>query len=522
MSYIDLIYIGSAFLIGIFISLIINFVKKSSADKKILSSNELAKKIIDDAKQETENLKKAAILEAKEEWYKVQKEYEEEINTRKREIYTLEKEYNERVTKLDNRLENLDKKENKLQEFENEIKTKETEIASKKEELDQLIEQQNTKLSEIARLSRDEAIQILKNNLKNKARNEAAIEIRRIAENTKAEADQLVAGILSTAIQRVAVDYVSESTVSVVSLPDDEMKGRIIGREGRNIRAFEQASGIDLIIDDTPEAVVLSGFDPVRREVARLSLEKLIQDGRIHPGRIEQVIEKIATEMEGNLVKIGEKACMETNIHNISPNIVKLIGRLKYRTSYGQNILRHSIEAAWICGILATELNLDQELARRCGFLHDLGKAIDHEYDGSHANLGANVARKNGESKIVINAIEAHHEEVEYQSVYAVLTQVADAVSGARPGARREMLETYMKRLSKMEEIANSIEGVNKSFAIQAGRELRIIVDPVSIDDQHTAFIASDIAEKIEEEMQYPGQIKVMVIRETRQTAIAK
>ncbi|MCK5051314.1 MAG: DUF3552 domain-containing protein, partial [Candidatus Cloacimonetes bacterium] len=319
MHYIDLIYIGIAFLIGFFISLIINFVRKSSADKRILSSNEFAKKIIDDAKHETENLKKTAILEAKEEWYKVQKEYEDEISTRKREIYTLEKEYNERVTKLDNRLENLDKKEEKLQEFEKENKVKEIEIASKKEELDELIEQQNTKLSEIARLSRDEAIQILKNNLKNKARNEAAIEIRRIAENTKAEADQLVAGILSTAIQRVAVDYVSESTVSVVSLPDDEMKGRIIGREGRNIRAFEQASGIDLIIDDTPEAVVLSGFDPVRREIARLSLEKLIQDGRIHPGRIEQVIEKIAKEMDSNLVKIGEKACMETNIHNISP-----------------------------------------------------------------------------------------------------------------------------------------------------------------------------------------------------------
>jgi ribonuclease Y len=388
--------------------------------------------------------------------------------------------------------------------------------------LDKLVEQQNIKLSEIAKLSREEAIQILKNNLKNKARNEAVKEIRQIAEQTKAEANKLVAGILSTAVQRMAVDYVSESTVSVVSLPDDEMKGRIIGREGRNIRAFEKASGIDLIIDDTPEAVVLSGFDPVRREIARLSLEKLITDGRIHPGRIEQVIEKTSKEMDENLVEIGEKACMETNVHNISPNLVKLIGRLKYRTSYGQNILQHSIESAWVCGILATELGLDQELARRCGFLHDLGKAIDHEYDGSHANLGANVARKNGESKIVVNAIEAHHEEVEYQSVYAVLTQVSDAISGARPGARREMLETYMKRLSKMEEIANSIEGVNKSYAIQAGRELRIIVDPVSIDDEKTAYIASDIAEKIEQEMQYPGQIKVMVIRETRHTAVAK
>jgi len=516
------IYIIAGFILGGIFALIISYVKKTTADKNILKSTELAKKIIDDAKGEVINLKKAATLEAKEEWYKIQKGYEDEINGRKREIHTLEKEYNERVSKLDARLENLDRKENNLQDFEKRVKLQEVEIKQKKIELEELIEQQNQKLSEIARLSREEAVQILKNNLKNKARNEAAKDIRMIAEQTKAEANKLSASILSTAIQRMAVDYVSESTVSVVSLPDDEMKGRIIGREGRNIRAFEKASGIDLIIDDTPEAVVLSGFDPVRREVARLALEKLISDGRIHPGRIEQVIEKTAKEMDETLVKIGEKACMETNIHNLSSNIVKLIGRLKYRTSYGQNILQHSIEAAWICGILAAELGLDQELARRAGFLHDLGKAIDHEYDGSHASLGANVARKNGENKVVVNAIAAHHEEVEYQSVYAVLTQVADAISGARPGARREMLETYMKRLNKMEEIANSIEGVNKSFAIQAGRELRIIVDPVSIDDKKTAFIASDIADKIEAEMQYPGQIKVMVIRETRQTAVAK
>ncbi|RLC51804.1 MAG: ribonuclease Y, partial [Candidatus Cloacimonadota bacterium] len=477
---------------------------------------------IADAKQEAETLKKTTILEAKEKWFSIQKKYEEEINNRKKEIHSLEREYNERVSRLDKRLAVLEKKENYLHEIENKLKSKENQLQLKEKELDELIEKQNSKLSEIARLSRDEAIQILMNNLKNKARNEAAKKVRMIAEQTKAEANRIAAGIISTAIQRIAVDYVSESTVSVVSLPDDEMKGRIIGREGRNIRAFEKATGIDLIIDDTPEAVVLSGFDPVRREIARLALEKLILDGRIHPGRIEQVVEKTAKEMDENIMKIGEEACMETNIHNISPNIVKLIGRLKYRTSYGQNILQHSIETAWICGILAAELGLDQELARRCGFLHDIGKAIDHEYDGSHAKLGANIARKNGESKIVVNAIEAHHEEVEYKSIYAILTQVADAISGARPGARREMLETYMKRLEKMENIANSVAGVNKSFAIQAGRELRIIVDPISVDDKTTAYIASDIAEKIEKEMQYPGQIKVTVIRETRQSAIAK
>ncbi|MCK4312190.1 MAG: ribonuclease Y [Candidatus Cloacimonetes bacterium] len=516
------IYILAGFAIGIIFALVISYVRKAAADKNILKSNELAKKIIEDSQHEAESLKKTVVLEAKEEWYKTQKVYEEEINKRKKEIYTLEKEYNERVSSLDKRLENLDKKESDFQEFEKKVKTQEVEIQNKKIELDKLIELQNSKLSEIAKLSREEAIQILKNNLKNKARNKAAKEIRQIAEQSKTEANILAAGILSTAIQRMTVDYVSESTVSVVSLPDDEMKGRIIGREGRNIRAFEKASGIDLIIDDTPEAVVLSGFDPVRREIARLSLEKLIADGRIHPGRIEQIVEKTTKEMEGNLIKIGEKACMDTNIHNISSNFIKLIGRLKYRTSYGQNILQHSVETAYVCGILAAELGLDQELARRAGFLHDIGKAVDHEYDGSHAKLGANIARKNGESKIIINAIEAHHEEVEYQSVYAVLTQIADAVSGARPGARREILETYMKRLAKMEEIANSIEGVNKSYAIQAGRELRIIVDPVSVDDEKTAYIASDIAEKIEEEMQYPGQIKVMVIRETRQSAVAK
>ena len=507
---------------GVLIALLINFIQKAKGNRNILKANELAKKILKDAGQEADNLKKAAVLEAKEEWYKTQKKYEEDISGRKKELHSLEKEYNERSINLDKRLETIEKRDSNLQNFERELKSKENELGQKRKHLDDLIEQQNAKLSEIAKLSREEAIQILKNNLKNKARNEAAKEVRRIAEEAKIDANRLVAGVLATAIQRVAVDYVSESTVSVVSLPDEEMKGRIIGREGRNIRSFEKASGIDLIIDDTPEAVVLSGFDPIRREIARIALEKLITDGRIHPGRIEQVIEKTEREMNDNLVKIGEKACLETNIHNISSNLVKLIGRLKYRTSYGQNILQHSLETAWVCGILAAELGLDQELARRCGFLHDIGKALDHEYDGSHAKLGADVARKNGESKIVINAIEAHHEEVEYQSVYAVLTQSADAISGARPGARREMLETYMKRLEKMEEIANSIDGVNKSYAIQAGRELRIIVDPVSIDDKKTAYIASDIAEKIEQEMQYPGQIKVMVIRETRQTAVAK
>jgi len=518
----DPISIIIGFVIASVVSIILVVMKKNLNRKNILVAEELAKKIVADAKIDAENEKKTVVLKAKEDWFKVQERYENEIKTRKKEVHSLERVYNDRVNKLDNRTDNLDNREKKLSDFERKVNDIKEQAQIKKAELEDILEEQNRKLSEIARLSREEAVEILKNNLKNKARQEAAKELRQIAEQTKQDSNKIAAGIISTAVQRIAVDYVSETTVSVVSLPDDEMKGRIIGREGRNIRAFEKASGIDLIIDDTPEAVVLSGFDPVRREVARLSLEKLISDGRIHPGRIEHVIAKTAKEMDQELIKVGEEACMETNIHNISPNIVKLIGRLKYRTSYGQNILHHSMEAAWACGIMAAELGLDQELARRCGFLHDLGKAIDHEFDGSHAKLGANVASKNGESKIVVNAIEAHHEEVEYQSVYAVLTQVADAISGARPGARREMLETYMKRLEKLEEIANSVEGVNKSFAIQAGRELRIIVDPTKVTDSKSAFIASDIAAKIEEEMQYPGQIKVMVIRETRQTAVAK
>jgi ribonuclease Y len=516
------IYIILGIVIGVIGAVVYLLIQKAIHNREIINANELAKKIIEDANQEVATFKKEAILEAKEKWFKTQKKYEEEIDNRKHELHSMEKKYNDRLINLDKRLDTLDKKDTQLQMLEKTLKEKEAKNENREKEIEALILLQTNKLSEIAKLSKDEAIQILKNNLRNLARNEAAKEIREIQQKAKQEANKLAASILATTIQRLAVDYVSESTVSVVSLPDNEMKGRIIGREGRNIRAFEHASGVDMIIDDTPEAVVLSCFDPVRREIARLALEKLISDGRIHPGRIEHVIEKTQKEMDENLVKIGEKACLETNIHNLSPNIVKLIGRLHYRTSYGQNVLKHSIEAAWVCGILAAELGMDQELARRAGFLHDIGKAVDHEFDGSHAHLGANIARKNGESQIIINAIEAHHEEVEYRSIYAVLAQVSDAVSGARPGSRREMLETYMKRLDKMEEIANSIEGVSKCYAIQAGRELRIIVDPISVDDEKTAFIASDIASTIEKEMQYPGQIKVTVIRQTRQSAIAK
>ncbi len=508
--------------IGFVVALIIYISKRNSTFKLISQATKIAEDLKKEAKVEADNAKKAALLEAREEWFKQKRILDEEVKERQKELRAQEKKYNERLGSLDKRLDSLDKKESNLTEQEKKLKTREEEFSQRKQDLEGVISEQKNKLAEIAGLSREEAVSRLREELISQARQVAANDVRLTVEQLKLDASKKAAEILSTAIQRMAVDHVSETTVSVVSLPSDEMKGRIIGREGRNIRTFEKASGVDLIIDDTPEAVVLSCFDPVRREIARLSLEKLISDGRIHPGRIEEVISKTTKQMEETLVKIGEKAVLETNIHNISPNLIKILGRLHYRTSYGQNVLQHSIEAAWVCGILAAELGLDQEIARRAGLLHDIGKAVDHEFDGTHAIIGANLARKNGEGKLIVNAIEAHHEEVEATSVYAALAQASDAISGARPGARREMLETYMQRLAKLEEIANAVEGVNKSYAIQAGRELRIIVEPAVIDENQTTLLATEIAASIEKQVQYPGQIKVTVIRETRQIAMAK
>lgn len=508
--------------LGFLVALVIYLIQRKTSFRMIAEAKQIAESIKAEGVKEAETAKKSALLEARDELFKQKRSQEEEIKERQKELRIQEKKYNERLSIVDKRLETLDKKESGLSEQERKLKQKDEELNNKHQDYQNLINEQKSKLAEIAGLSREEALQRLRDELLHQARHIAANDAKTSIEQIKLDSSQKAAEILSTAIQRMAVDHVSETTVSVVSLPSDEMKGRIIGREGRNIRTFEKASGVDLIIDDTPEAVVLSCFDPVRREIARLSLEKLISDGRIHPGRIEEVIAKTGKEMEETLIKIGEKAVLETNIHNISPNLIKVLGRLHYRTSYGQNVLQHSIEAAWICGILATELGLDQEIARRAGMLHDIGKAVDHEFDGSHAAIGANLARKNGENKIIINAIEAHHEEVEATSVYAALVQASDAISGARPGARREMLETYMQRLAKLEEIANSVEGVTKSYAIQAGRELRIIVEPSLIEDIQTPLIATEIAAQIEKEVQYPGQIKVTVIRETRQVAMAK
>ncbi|HNX37398.1 MAG TPA: ribonuclease Y [Candidatus Cloacimonadota bacterium] len=507
---------------GFVIALIIYLVQRNHAFKMVAQSKQIAEELKKTAAQEAETLKKSAMLEAREKWFEQKRVMEDEIKERQKELRIQEKKYNDRLSTLDKRLDSLDKKENYLTEQEKKNKQKEDELSVKLIDSEKIIAEQRNKLTEIAGISRDEALQRLREELLSQARSITANDAKLAIEQIKLDANKKAVEILSTAIQRMAVDHVSETTVSVVSLPSDEMKGRIIGREGRNIRTFEKASGVDLIIDDTPEAVVLSCFDPVRREIARLALEKLISDGRIHPGRIEEVISKTTKEMDETLIKIGEKAVLETNIHNISPNLIKILGRLQYRTSYGQNVLQHSIEAAWICGILAAELKIDQEVARRAGLLHDIGKAVDHEFDGTHAIIGANLARKNGEGKIIVNAIEAHHEEAEATSVYAALVQASDAISGARPGARREMLETYMQRLAKLEEIANSVEGVNKSYAIQAGRELRIIVEPAMVEDSQTPLLATEIAAQIEKEVQYPGQIKVTVIRETRQIAMAK
>ena len=501
---------------GFAIALIIYFIKRNTAFKLISQSTKIAEELEKNAKIEAENAKKAALLEAREEWIKQKRLLDEEIKERQKELRLEEKKYNERLSSLDKRLDSLDKKENALAEQERKLKSKEEELLNKKNEFDAIIAEQKNKLAEIAGLSREEAIARLREELISQARQVAANDARLTIEQIKLDANRKAAEILSTAIQRMAVDYVSETTVSVVSLPSDEMKGRIIGREGRNIRTFEKVSGVDLIIDDTPEAVVLSCFDPVRREVARLALEKLIADGRIHPGRIEEVIAKTAKEMEENLVKIGEKAVLETNIHNISPNLIKVLGRLHYRTSYGQNVLKHSVEVAHLAGVMAAELEVDVAVAKRAGLLHDIGKAVDHEISGPHVEIGVELAKKYRENKEVIHGIAAHHSDIEPESIEAILVQAADAISASRPGARRETLEAYIKRLEKLENLADSFEGVDKSFAIQAGREVRIIVKPDQVDDLQAINLARDIARKVEQDLDYPGQIKVIVIRETR------
>lgn len=490
-------------------------VRKKLAEAKIASAEEAAKKLIADAIRDADSKKRETILEAKEEIHRLRTELDNEIKERRQEQQRVDKRLGQKEESLDRKIEAVEKKEESLRQQQGDL----TESERRLKELQQ---KQLLELERLSGLSQEEARELMLQNIKRETLHEAAQLVKEIEAQTKQEAEKKAREIISQSIQRYAADHVAESTVSVVSLPNDEMKGRIIGREGRNIRALETLTGIDLIIDDTPEAVIVSGFDPVRREVARISLEKLIADGRIHPGRIEEMVTRAQKEVEAQIKEMGEQATFDSGIHGLHPELIKLLGRLNYRTSYGQNVLKHSLEVCHLAGIMAAELGADVRLAKRAGLLHDIGKAIDHEVEGPHVTIGADVAKKYRESPAVIHAIAAHHGDIESETVEAVLVQAADAISAARPGARRETLENYIKRLEKLEEIADSFQGVDKSYAIQAGREVRIIVKPERIDDIVASQMARDIVKRIEGEMEYPGQIKVTVIRETRAVEYAR
>lgn len=510
-------------LVVAFLGGVIGFlVRKRFSEARIISAKEVARRIIEEAEKKAEIIEKEALLKTKDKLYQEKAEFEKETMEKRQELQNLERRIIQRESNLDKKIELLELKEGEINRREKNLVQQERAVQEQERKMAELLEKQRFQLESIAKMTSEEAKRILIESMENEAKHEIAKKIKKMEEEAKETADKKAKEIISLAIQRYAGEYTAEKTVSVVTLPNEEMKGRIIGREGRNIRALEAATGIDLIIDDTPEAVILSGFNPIRREIARIALERLVSDGRIHPARIEEIVQKVEQEVEATIREAGEQATFDVGVHGIHPELVKMIGRLKYRTSYAQNVYQHSLEVAFLCGIMASELGINVKQAKRAGLLHDIGKAVDHEVEGSHGKIGAELARKYGESPLIVHAIASHHEEEKPETILDILVSAADALSGARPGARREMLETYVKRLEDLERIAQSFPGVEKSYAIQAGREIRVIVQPERISDEASVMLSRDIARKIEKELTYPGQIKVTVIRETRSVDIAK
>ena len=517
-SMIILVVIGS-----IALGVLLGYLLRQRLFKNRQASSEmLSARIVDEAKKESETIKKEAVIQAKENLLKVKTEFEKDTRERKSELENLEKKIRSKEENLDKRIDQLSQKEANFENRDKSLVNKESAFHEKQEKLHRMIEEQKRKLEEIAGISSEEAKNFLIQSMETEAKRDAAVLVRKIEEEAKRTADKQSREIIAYSIQRYAGDYVAENTVSVVNLPSDEMKGRIIGREGRNIRAIEAATGIDLIVDDTPEAVVLSSFDPIRREVARISLERLISDGRIHPGRIEDIVKKVRTEVDTIIRETGERTSFDVGVHDIHPEIINLLGSLKFRKSFSQNVLQHSIEVAHLTGMMAAELKMNVKEAKRAGLLHDIGKAIDHEVEGTHAAIGADYAKRFGESPRIVQAIATHHDDGRTNTLLGVLVQAADTLSAARPGARREMLETYVKRLEELEAIANSFNGVDKCYAIQAGREIRILVENEKISDNDAVMLCRDIIKKIEKDLTYPGQIKVTVIRETRVSDYAR
>lgn len=498
------------------------FMQNKVTKGKINSAEEQAKRIIADGEKAALNIKKEKLLEVRDEWYKKKQDFDSDYNNKKNKLKSFEKQLQEKEESISKRIDEYAKKEKSIQKLENDFNSKLKINSEKEEKLDSLIIEQNKRLENISGLTSEEAKNILMNNLIDETKTQVAGRLKEIRDEMKLEAKKLARNLIVQAIQRSAADHSVETTVSVLNIQSDELKGRIIGKEGRNVRAFEAATGVDVIVDDTPEAITISGFDPFRREVAKIAMERLIADGRIHPTRIEEVVDKVKKELEEEIIRVGENTVIECGLHGVHPELVRLIGRMKYRTSYGQNLLQHSIEVAHLCGIMAVELGLDPVLAKRAGLLHDVGKVVDREVEGPHAILGYDLAKKYKENQVVCNAIGAHHEDMEMETPIAVIVQACDAISGARPGARRESVEGYVKRLEKLEEVAKSFEGVGRTYAIQAGREIRVIVEHDKVSDALADQLSVDIAGKIQEEMEYPGQIRVTVIRERRSVAYAK